>query len=756
MTIESSQFFRKRILNQRLSNSASKVSYFRALIVATLSMFGLPGIVLGQQANGSPGNNVAQEKPAIVREFEAIAKKLEQSNNEYYGSADLKRLLAVDISKVRGKDLYRLNLMLSWHHLRLGNVEKAVEHADAVMEMRRKPYFSAKTALMCRALANLRLAEVNNCIKQHNCDCCIFPLTGGGVHVDRAPAKQAKRDLMEYLKSDPKNLHVTWILNLLCMALGEHPQGLPLQFRIPASAFKSDVEFPRFKDVATKLGVDTFNLCGGAMVEDFDGDARLDIVTSSYDPKTPLTYYRNAGDGSFSDESASSTLNQQYGGLNCIAADYDNDGDKDILVLRGAWLRRLGRIRNSLLQNDGKGNFVDVTKSAGLADVAFPTQSGVWGDFNADGHLDLYVVNESKGSKPADADYYPAQLYINQGNGTFVDQAKEFGVTNDRFGKGATAGDFDNDGDLDIYVSNIGKNRLYRNEGNKAFVDVAAELNVTQPDQRSFATWFFDFNNDGALDIFVTAYSAIPADLARHYLGQKHRAERSRLYLNKGDGTFREIGKDANLDFPCLPMGANFGDIDHDGWLDVYLTTGDPQYQTLMPNVMLKNDGGKSFLDVTTAGGFGHLQKGHGIAFADIDNDGDQDLYHQLGGFFPGDKFQNALFENPGNDNKFLTLKLVGEKSNRDSAGARVEVVVTEGGKERSIHRALGSVSSFGGSPSRLEIGLGEAESINSVRIKWPGSTEAVTYEGFELDAHYRIVEGGESTQMEFSTAKWK
>ena len=391
-----------------------------------------------------------------------------------------------------------------------------------------------------------------------------------------------------------------------------------------------------------------------------------------------------------------------------------------------------------------------------MDDVAYPTQSGVWGDFNGDGNLDLYVVNESKGKRIGEKQYYPSQLYINQGDGSFVDKAIQFGVTNDRFGKGTTAGDFDNDGDLDIYVSNIGPNRLYRNVDNKRFEDVAAELKVTQPEQRSFATWFFDFNNDGWLDIFVTAYYATPKHLTQHYMGQTDGAHRSRLYLNGGDGTFKEIGNEANLDFPCLPMGANFGDFDYDGWQDVYLTTGDPMYQTLMPNVMLKNEGGDRFLDVTTAGGFGHLQKGHGVAFADIDDDGDQDIYHQLGGFFPGDKFHNVLFDNPGHDNRYLILKLRGKDANRDAVGARVEVVVKNGENRRSIHRAVGSVSSFGGSPSRLEIGLGPTTSIEKLLIRWPNSNEVFEYDGLQLDSCYSLEQGGKPERKILAPSKWK
>ena len=303
-------------------------------------------------------------------------------------------------------------------------------------------------------------------------------------------------------------------------------------------------------------------------------------------------------------------------------------------------------------------------------------------------------------------------------------------MTNDRYAKGVAVGDIDNDGLMDLYVSNQGKNRLYHNRGGMRFVDVAPERDLTEPAKGSFASWFFDYDNDGDLDLFVAAYQSGNADVAASVMGLPHQGTRPRLYRNQGDGTFEDIAGSVGLDGAWLPMGANFGDIDNDGFLDIYLTTGRPDFAALMPNIMLKNTGGERFVDVTIAAGLGHLQKGHGIAFADFDNDGDQDIYHQLGGFYPSDAFHNALFENrPAHDdgrdgNRFLKLRLVADETgNRQAIGARVCVVVrpADGGGEREIRRAVGSVSSFGGSPSLLEIGLGDAAEILRIEVVWPG-----------------------------------
>ena len=673
-------------------------------------------------------------------EFEVIATRLIRSHNPYLGTAqveDLRARLATGLSdseRVKTLAMYALEL------IRIGKNEEATSRIDDALALAKTVGPVSHNLHGLRARVYLRLAEAENCIANHNADCCIFPLAGGGIHTKREPALQAKQSLLDSL-SLRRTFHAAWLLNLTAMALGEYPEGIPVSLRIPLKKFDSGHTVGRFRDVAPGLDLDDLSLCGGTMVEDFDNDGLLDIVTSSYDPKSPLSFYRNAGDGTFENRSTVSRLDDQLGGLNLIAGDYDNDGDVDILVLRGAWLFDDGRIRNSLLRNNGKGAFIDVTRAAGLADPARPTQAAAWLDYDSDGNLDLYIGNESR-KKDSEAGDYPSQLFRNNGDGTFTDVAPKAGVTNDRYCKGVAAGDFDNDGDMDLYLSNVGPNRLYRNEGDGTFTDVAPELGLIEPAQRSFAPWFFDVDNDGWLDIFVSAYDAKLDDIAAEALGMQHKASFPRLYHNNGDGKFTDIASRLNLQHPYLPMGANFGDLDHDGWLDIYLGTGDPSFDSLMPNVMLRNDRGRVFQDVTVSGGFGHLQKGHGIAFADLDNDGDQDIFHQLGGFYPGDKFKNALFENPGRGGRFTYVRLVGTKTNRSGVGARLTLILDTPSGVRTIHRAVGSVSSFGGSPLRQEIGLADATVIRSLEVFWPVSNTTQTFTNVALNASIRITEG--------------
>ena len=707
------------------------------------------------------GLSETQKGDLIRKEFLAIAERIESSRDQFHGRLQTREIekslrLALEENPRNPQKLIGRWFALSFDYLRLGENGKAAKSLNEIFAIiSSKKIAPSPPMFALQALIELRQAEYANCIQRHNRDCCIFPLSGQGIHSDQEPANRSMKALLKLLQNSPDDLRSQWLLNITAMATGSYPENVPKQYRIPESALKSEFDIGRFIDVAPNLGLDTFNLCGGAIVEDFDNDGFLDIVSSTSDPRGPLSLFRNTGDGKFVDLTKDSGLNNQLGGLNCIAADYDNDGDADILVLRGAWMNEGGKIRNSLLRNNGSSGpnanitFTDVTQKAGLAEPAYPTQAASWGDYDNDGDLDLYVVNESQtGINLENGNNFPSQLFRNNGDGSFTDIAAEAGVTNDRFSKGVTAGDYDNDGDLDIYVSNVGKNRLYRNDlsensgkGLIQFTDVAEELGITSPEGYSFAPWFFDFNNDGWLDLFVTAFESSASSVLLDYQGLPHGSTLPCLYLNKG-GHFEEVAKDSGLDHPYLPMGANFGDLDNDGFLDIYLGTGDPDYRNLVPNVMLRNDHGQRFQNVTTSGGFGHLQKGHGIAFADFDHDGDQDIFHQLGGFLPGDRFHNALFLNPGHENHYIVVQLVGTKSNRSGLGARIEVITNSPDGQISFHRAVGSVSSFGGSPiSRTEIGIGQAESIREVKVTWPASGYTQSFADVPSDSMIRFTE---------------
>ncbi|MCA9064734.1 MAG: CRTAC1 family protein [Planctomycetaceae bacterium] len=580
-------------------------------------------------------------------------------------------------------------------------------------------------------LASLRLGENENCVNCNNGASCLIPIAGAGIHQFPQGSQQAIRYFSRVLQINPDHLTARWLLNLAKMTLGQYPDGVPEEFRVAPELFASDIEFPRFDNIAIDLKLNTRSLSGGCVVDDFDGDGDLDVVTSSWGEGDDLQYFENEN-GLFSDRSDAAGFTGLFGGLNLLQADYDNDGDLDLLVLRGAWLGTAGHLPNSLLRNNGHGRFDDVTYECGLGDRSCPTQTATWMDFDNDGDLDLYIGNENE----------PCQLFENTDGHRFRDIAEAAGVTNDGFTKGVVAGDFDNDRFPDLYISNLGApNRLYRNLGNGTFQDVAATLQVTEP-LNSFPVWFWDHNQDGHLDLYVGGYTLEMDCIAHEYFGVARPEPFNRLFEADGHGGFRDVTTSMNFTSSLPPMGSNFGDLNNDGFPDFYLGTGSPPYEALMPNVMFLNDRGRRLLDVTTAGGFGHLQKGHAVSFADFDEDGDQDVFAEMGGAYPGDQAVNCVYRNPGFGNHWITVRLIGQISNRSAIGTRISIEVNDGGESRTIHHWISSGGSFGCNPLRAEIGLGQASRIRRLTVFWPASNLQQTFEDVPVDQSIEITEG--------------
>jgi len=667
-----------------------------------------------------------------------------RSADPYFETATLRELLELLEhlpSRVAGTERLRLHRRATEALLRQGNVQDAVEHADQSVELAQvyAPPELYQRVLLEAAVTWLRLGETENCIHCANGESCLLPIRGGGIHSALKGGSNARDYLMRYLERAPDDLSARWLLNIAAMTLGDYPDGVPEQYRIPEAAFADDSGFPRFPNVATAIGLDTFNCAGGVVTEDFDDDGLIDVLTSGWEPDGQLRFLKNSGTGRFEDRTEQAGLTGITAAFNLIPADFDNDGDIDVFATRGAWKPGVGMHPNSLLENLGGGRFRDVTFDRGFGDDRFPSAGAAWADFDNDGDVDLYVVNEGG---------VPAQLYRNDGEAGFTNVAKAAGVENRRYGKNAVWGDWNNDRYSDLYVSNYDEpNRLYRNNKDGTFTDVAVELNVTRP-LTSFPAWFWDVNNDGALDLFAAAYDFDVKHVAADALGLPGEDEKSCLYIGDGQGGFVESSSTYGLDGTMQPMGANIGDLDNDGFPDFYLGTGYPEYEALMPNLMFHNVGGSRFENVTYSGGFGHLQKGHGIAFADLDNDGDQDVFAQLGGAYPGDAFSNAVFENPGFGNHWLRIKLVGEQSNRAGIGARIRIDIVEDGRQRSIYHWVGSVGNIGAGSLQPMIGLGRAERIVALEVFWPATGETQRFESVPLDAWLEIVEGKDEFQQ--------
>jgi tetratricopeptide (TPR) repeat protein len=613
-------------------------------------------------------------------------------------------------------DVMQLYVARGQTHAYQGEMAKAVEQWEIALRIASSDVPQA-VPLMEETLGigYLHKCEMDNDVYRNPGEKCLFPMRPEVHYTQTASGEKAIQYFLQYLDRKPDDLEVKWLLNLSYMMLGKYPSGVPQKYLLAPSSFESAENTGRFTDVAPQSGLNLFAMASGVIVDDFDNDGLFDVVTSSYDSCEPMHYFHNNGNGTFTDRAASAGLTDQLGGLNLMQTDYNNDGCPDILVLRGAW-EQAGQ-RKSLLRNNCNGTFTDVTKESGLAKPATNTQTAVWADIDNDGLLDLFVGNENQ----------PSQLFRNKGDGTFEDISHSAGIDRTAFSKGVVAADYDDDGYVDFYVSNQnGDNFLYHNNHNGTFTDVARQAGV-QDTGRNFAAWFFDYDNDGRPDLFVTSYYTSIEETMQTYLGLPHKAGTMKLYRNLGNGAFRDVTKETALDKVFMPMGANFGDIDNDGYPDIYMGTGNPYYGSLVPNVLLRNKEGKTFVDVTASSGTGELHKGHGVAFADIDNDGDEDIITQIGGVEPGDRHAFRLFENPGNGNDWISLRLVGVKANRAAVGARIKVTVKsaagteQGAQTRSIYRTVGSGGSFGASPFQQHIGLGKSAQILSIEILWPG-----------------------------------
>jgi len=677
-------------------------------------------------------------------------------NNPFYPEAQLAFCDSIlDSSPTSESVVIPIQYLKALTLLKLGKEKNAIDILQTLGEKTKNQQSRiAEDVRNDLALAYLRLGERNNCISGHSSGSCIFPIRDKGVYTDPDASLKGIEMYQELLRQNPNDLTSRWLLNLAYMTIGQYPGKVPPQWLIPGlDTDTSSYKVKPFQDMAGSLKLNAHrNMAGGTIIDDFNNDGYLDIVTSCWDLEESMHYFKNNGDGTFTDVSKESGLSAIKGGLNIIQADYNNDGFTDILVLRGAWLGEMGGQPVTLLRNNGDGTFTDVTVESGLLSFG-PTQTATWADFNNDGWLDLFIGHET--TSPYHP--HPAELFINNHDGTFTNVTVQAGCDLLGFTKGVVAADYNNDGWPDIFVSNLdGHKILLKNKGVKSnipqFEDVTHEAGLDKEITKTFPTWFFDYDNDGWPDIFVCGYkfdgrlaqtaAAEALNLPLGDVGKMH------LYRNNHDGSFTDVSKEVGLDRPVFAMGANFGDIDNDGWLDMYLGTGNPDFTSLIPNRMFKNIGGQKFVDVTSSARVGNLQKGHGVAFADVDNDGDQDIYIETGGAFKGDAYYNSFYVNPGqNNNNWICVLLEGVHSNRSAIGAHIAVTFTEDGAQRTVYRDVNSGGSFGASPLRQEIGISKAKMIDELIIKWPTTGIVQVFKNVSPCQFLRIREGSDQPE---------
>ena len=547
---------------------------------------------------------------------------------------------------------------------------------------------------------------------------------------------EAAKVYREAAAQRPDNPWAKWCLALATERSGQELSGLPEKLRI-AYPRQDDAPAPaRFTNLAPRLGIDTLSRGRGVAWTDFNKDGLYDLFAVGI--RDPHTLYRNNGDGTFTDHTDPSGLEDPRGGWAALAADYDNDGDPDLYVTRNGWAGREG---NSLYLNDGSGKFLDVAAQIGV-DCPADSFTAAYADYDKDGFLDLYVANGVSLRQGS-----PNVLYRNLGNGRFQDVSLAARVANPGSSVGTTWGDYNGDGYPDLYVTNYGgDNALYRNRGDGTFEDVTIASGTAGP-RYSFITFFFDYNNDQRLDLFIASWTQDFAEViqSRGESGDLDPERRLALLRNNGDGTFTDVTAEAGLARNSGAMSAGYFDLDNDGYLDILVGNGGPTMDRYEPDVGFHNQADGTFLEISRSAGLANIGKTHGIAGHDFDRDGYIDVYTAVGGQEIGDRQANGFFRNQGGKNHWLTIRLVGTESNRDAVGAKVTVWTK--GQLRFQEVAIGT--GFGCTNSLpLEFGLGAYTEANRVEIVWPAGGKQTLLD-VSADQFIVVTEGEEEYRKE-------
>ena len=435
-----------------------------------------------------------------------------------------------------------------------------------------------------------------------------------------------------------------------------------------------------FTNVASTTGVeeDATNSSYAVSWADYDNDGDQDLyVVNFYLSDRANHLFRNNGDGTFTQ--VTTGAEDEGDGVSGVWADYDNDGDIDLYVANAG-----PSGNNRLFKNDGAGNFTDVAVAAGVNNTG-AGYTAVWGDYDNDGHVDLYLA----------IDLAADRLFHNKGDGTFEDATTSpLGATGRNWG--ANWGDYDNDGDIDLYVADeTGANHLYRNDGGGTFVDVASTANVAAGSGSGRSPDWVDYDNDGDLDLYQTSSGA------------------NLLYENNNDGTFTNVAGTANVAGSDASVNSAWADYDNDGDLDIYVTNG-----STTANRLYKNNNDGTFTEVGATEGVNDTQSSTTSAWADYDNDGDVDLY--VGNINNG---INRLYRNDTTGNRWLSVSLTGSLSNTSAIGAQVTAVA---GTLRQRQDVSGG-SGYGAQSSLpLEFGLASVLTLDSLIVKWPNGLETI------------------------------
>jgi hypothetical protein len=502
-------------------------------------------------------------------------------------------------------------------------------------------------------------------------------------------------------------------------------------------------------------------LGSGCAFLDYDGDGWLDILlvngcdwSGHKRRRTTLSLYRNNRNGTFTDVTAAAGLDVEMYGMGVAVGDFDNDGWPDLFITA------VGQSR--LFRNTGKGAFVDVTRKAGLAGRMGFSTSAMWVDYDRDGLLDLFVCNYVQWSEPNDVfcsldgktksyctpEAYRGStcwLFRNRGDGSFEDVTAKSGIF-DTSSKslGVALIDYERDGWPDILVANDTQpNKLYRNRANGTFEEIGVRAGIAfSEDGRARAGMGIDaadFLNAGASGLAITNFDN----------------EMLALYRAASAGPFRDISRTSGVgkaSINTLGFGCAFADLDLDGRLDLPVVNGhiDATVRAIRANTgyaqpphLFLNEGDGRFRDAAVESGqdFASPKVGRGLACGDFDNDGDVDLLVTTN--------QGAAFlyrNDVANGNRSFRLRLTGVKSNRDAIGAVVRVRTPEGAQMQTVRSGSSYLSQ---SDLALTFGLGQHDAADSVVVEWPSGATQEFHK--TAKGHYSLKEGSTLQPVQFT-----
>jgi len=450
---------------------------------------------------------------------------------------------------------------------------------------------------------------------------------------------------------------------------------------------------------------------GGIAVADFNGDGYTDIYFVNA-AGSPNQLYFNNRDNTFTEAGHASGVDNSINSWGTVAGDIDNDGDIDIYVTNY-------KAPNNLYINDGNGKFTDMAVQAGVARSINPIDSGysssaTMADFDNDGFLDIYVLNRSIDNMQVTSDSaFANNLYHNNGDGTFTDMTSYSNFSELQVALAVGSSDYDNDGYMDIYVANeFGLDGLLHNNKNNTFTDLAPALNI--PVTAGMGVDYTDFDHDGDFEIYITN---LGSDI---------------FLVNNGDGTVTNQDTAVGIYNSTMSWGVNIADYDNDGYDDIYVVNGSMVRIGIYPqaNIFYRNNGNGTFSNITNITGLGDIGDGRASVFLDADNDGFMDvlflnILRDTENASDSIRGTAHLYRNLGNNNNWITLKLVGVQSNKNAIGAKVKLEAGNLTQYKEVRSGNSFASSQYMNPG---FGLKDNTLVDKITITWPsGSIQELT-----------------------------